>query len=958
MSRDLVDGLKLFGLNEFRPGQRAVIDSVMSGRDVLCIMPTGGGKSLCYQLPTMMRDGVTLVISPLIALMKDQVDSLQEVGIPATFINSSLELTEQQSRLDGIRSGQWKLLYIAPERLRSVAFMRALLDIPIQLLAVDEAHCISQWGHDFRPDYARLGRLRERIGNPQTIALTATATQLVREDICQTLRLSDPAVHVSGFARPNLSLAVESPPTNSARDERLVEFLSETPGCGIIYAATRKNCEHVVDLLQHELERPVAFYHAGMTSPERRKIQEAFMTGEIPVIVATNAFGMGIDKADLRFVVHYNIPGSIEAYYQEAGRAGRDGNESTCLMLYTFRDRFIQEYFIENSYPSRDIVKQVYEFLRAQPEDPIEMTLLDVKESTGVSIGSSGVATCEVLLEKAGAIERLDSKQNRAAVRLDSDLPTLVELLPKEARSQRRVMRKIEAIVGPMRGERVLFDPQRLADDLNMKWASVRSALNELNKLDVFDYIPPFRGRAIHVVTRDKSFEELQIDFTELERRRKSELEKLEQVIRFATTTRCRQVEILEYFGDPECQPCGKCDRCETRKGRDRRKQAAAVRNDAKDDPRQNACLYVCQVALSGIARTHGRFGKNKIVDMLVGSKSKSLRTGGLNKLPTYGMLSALGRALTAELVDWLMLNQYVEQSEEVRFRPVIRLTDEGRKLMRGGLDGVDLAGALPERLVRKAFAQYRDKRPARPADRTREAVGEFVTSGTGSLAPPDSDSLLDERQPQESDDDLFSELSTEMSVDSPIDADRREPSGAEADHGVELKSPHFQGLETAGSTSSGGTGLASSTGRAADVMAADSDVDSEHESDHDSDLDSQWDDVPQPGGLADYPDWMWTWRAHADGWSIAQIASLRNIDQDRVYSHLLQAVAKGCSLSIHNILSAKEYQCCLDWEARISKLGRSESSLRQEAPRDVPPLAWRLFVSARRQQSETVSGR
>ncbi len=901
LSQDLGDGLKLFGLDAFRPGQRAVIDSVMSGQDVLCIMPTGGGKSLCYQLPTMMREGVTLVISPLIALMKDQVDSLQQIGIPATFINSSLDLAEQQSRLDGMRSGQWKLMYIAPERLRSVAFMRALLDIPIQLLAVDEAHCISQWGHDFRPDYARLGRLRERIGNPQTIALTATATQLVREDICQTLNLSEPAIHVSGFARPNLSLAVESPPSNSARDERLIEFLNETPGCGIIYAATRKNCEHVVDLLQHELERPVAFYHAGMSSPERRKIQEAFMRGEIPIIVATNAFGMGIDKADLRFVVHYNIPGSIEAYYQEAGRAGRDGNDSTCLMLYTFRDRFIQEYFIENSYPSREIVKQVYEFLRAQQEDPIEMTLLDVKEHTGVSIGSSGVATCEVLLEKAGAIERLDSKQNRAAVRLDSDLPTLVDLLPREARTQRRVLRKIEAIVGPMRGERVLFDPQRLADDLNMKWSSVRSALNELNKLSVFDYVPPFRGRAIHVVTRDKPFEELKIDFAELERRRKSELEKLEQVIRFATTSRCRQMEILEYFGDPDRQPCGKCDRCETRKGRAQRKEAAAGRDGAAEDPRQSACLYVCQVALSGVARTHGRFGKKKIVDMLVGSRSKSLRTGGLNKLPTYGKLAALGRTHTSELIDWLMQQHYVDQSEEVRFRPVIRLNDEGRRLMHGRLEGVDLAGTLPQEIVQKAFVHFRDNRPARPADRARETGGEYAPRGA---EPPDFPDSIDLDDSSLLDDASEASAGTEHSERVDGSADARETE--ELDVEVELNSPHFPGT-------------------AESFDRTDEDFD-----DALGDAGQRWDDVPQPGGLADYPDWMWTWRAHADGWSVAQIAAMRGIDQDKVYTHLLQAIAKGCAISMHNVLSAQEYQRCLEHEARSSRSDPSGSTSRR----------------------------
>ncbi len=734
-ARNMEELLPRFGLSQFRPGQQQVISSVLEGNDTLCIMPTGGGKSLCYQLPSIANEGLTIVVSPLIALMKDQVDALSRLEIPATLINSSIAPEVQQTRIREMQEGKYQLVYIAPERLRSSSFIRAAERVKVQLLAIDKAHCISQWGHDFRPDYARLGRFRDRLGNPQTIALTATATRLVREDICHVLQLVEPAVFVSGFARDNLALNVEASPSNSFRDSRLVEFLEENPGAGIVYASTRKNCEHVVELLKEQIERPVEYYHAGLSAESRRKVQDRFMSGELPIVVATNAFGMGIDKSDLRFVVHYNLPGSVEAFYQEAGRAGRDGKPSRCLLLYSYQDRMIQQFFIDNSYPSRATVKRVYDHLRGIDCDPIELTLQEVGELAGVSIGTDGISNCENLLEKAGALERLDSRQNMAGIRIATDIPSLVDLCPRDARVQRKVMQAVDRKVGSLRHERVYFLPQQFAASLDMKWDAVSRALRQLNRLDAVDYVPPFRGRALHLLNRLRPFEQLDIDFEELERRKQSEYQKLESMLRLASTHRCRQLEILEYFGDPDQRECGRCDNC-----RQASRQDSPGAVNSKD---QEICLYAVRVVLSGVARSNGRVGKTLIAQMLCGSGSKKVKTAGLSRLSTFGLLQPLRQSDAVEIIDWLIEQAFLQQVETTRFRPIIRLTDSGRSLMSGQLR-VDCGGQMNKPLVSRITAALQNRLDE--SDEQRPGLSDKAPRESNSV--DDIESLVDRGEP------------------------------------------------------------------------------------------------------------------------------------------------------------------------------------------------------------------
>src|SRR6201990_2207943 len=304
---------KFFGFEEFREGQSEVVQSVLEGHDTVVVMPAGGGKSLCFQLPALMREGVTVVVSPLIALMKDQVDALAARGLPPTLLNSPPGLGEQKARVAGRKRGDYKLLSVAPERFRSNHFVETLRRADISLFAVDEAHCISQWGHDFRPDYLRLQTFRETVGSPQTVALTATATPYVRADIIEQLNLSEPRAFVSGFDRPNLSIAVVHTEKEREKFARIRQLATEYAAqSGIIYTSTRKSVEQITQKLR-DARLSVVGYHAGMTDDERVRAQDEFMSGRSQLIVATNAFGMGIDKPDIRFVVHFHLPGSIEA---------------------------------------------------------------------------------------------------------------------------------------------------------------------------------------------------------------------------------------------------------------------------------------------------------------------------------------------------------------------------------------------------------------------------------------------------------------------------------------------------------------------------------------------------------------------------------------------------------------------------------------------------------------------
>jgi ATP-dependent DNA helicase RecQ len=590
---------KYFGFREFLDAQEEVITAIAGGSDALVVMPTGGGKSLCYQLPALLLEGTTVVVSPLIALMKDQVDALQRRGISATLINSTLSPGEQQERIRALARGEFKLVYIAPERFRSRSFLEALGQSTIALFAVDEAHCMSMWGHDFRPDYFRLGQVLETLGRPQVAAFTATATPEVRRDILTHLALREPREFVAGFARPNLKLLITPVANEAEKYGRLNELIREHK-TGIVYCSTRKRVEAVAATLKLANISSI-LYHGGMNDDEREKAQNEFMQGRRDIVVATNAFGMGIDRSDIRFVVHFDVPGSVEAYYQEAGRAGRDGEAATCDLLFNHADTRVQEFFIEGSNPPLEFITQTYEMLRREANDKQELQI-SIKEM---------------------------------AVRLGDERSDMM----------------------------------------------ISSSLHVLDRegyIDRFD-IPGKRVRGTRVLQPDVRGHQLKLDAAKLREKERRDRAKLKMMVDFAYARECRQQAILRYFGESDPARCGNCDICLQTAGPARA-------------PSEQEALIV-RKALSGVARMSARiegewqprFGRGRIVQTLVGSRSQEIINAQLDRLSTYGLLKSEGVAylnqLLRELQDAGMLVSSGGQY------PMVTLTRRGDEIMKGRVD-------------------------------------------------------------------------------------------------------------------------------------------------------------------------------------------------------------------------------------------------------------------------------
>jgi ATP-dependent DNA helicase RecQ len=550
-----------FGYDDFRPGQLTAIQSIIAGRDTVVVLPTGGGKSLCYQVPALMLPGLTVVISPLISLMKDQVDALVRRGIPATFVNSTLSSGEVSERMGRVYRGETKLLYLAPERFAFGDLADRLSKVGVSLLAVDEAHCISEWGHDFRPSYLRIGSIRDKLRARSTMALTATATPRVRSDIVHNLELSDPEVIVTGFDRTNLTYFVAPARSDDDKDELLVKFLRERQGLAVVYASTRKSVERIAELLRKN-RIPAAAYHAGLDDDHRQEVQESFMTEKVRAIVATNAFGMGIDKANVRLVIHHAMPGTLEAYYQEAGRAGRDREPAEAILLHAFRDRFTHEYFIKGAHPDRALVEAVYKRLQkgADAQGRVELDAATIARGVPGKVNVRDIEAAIRLLVSKDAVIGHSERSSLVHVRLLATPERIKTELGEDAKLDLFLLRALWRRAGDRLYDGAVVD----AADFPPGYRGARGVTSRLDGLQDRQFLTWHHSEPGSRLARpEHPLEFFRIDWQAQARRLSADLSKLDAMQKYAYTNKCRREFVLRYFGDPAAKPrCTGCDNC------------------------------------------------------------------------------------------------------------------------------------------------------------------------------------------------------------------------------------------------------------------------------------------------------------------------------------------------------------------------------------------------------------
>jgi ATP-dependent DNA helicase RecQ len=556
---------KYWGHTSFRPPQEEIIQSVLEGKDVVAILPTGGGKSVCFQVPALAMEGLCLVITPLIALMQDQVEQLKQKGIAAIAIHSGLSYQAIDILLDNCIYGQQKFLYLSPERLQTELFQARFKKMNVNLVAVDEAHCISQWGYDFRPPYLQIAQLREVKPNVPIIGLTASATRVVKDDIIAKLQLKNPAVFQISFARENISLVVRKTET---KEKKLLEILRKVSGSAIVYVRSRKATQEIARLLQRN-KISAAFYHAGLSHQDRTNRQHEWLADRCRVMVATNAFGMGIDKSSVRLVIHLDIPEDIESYYQEAGRAGRDGKRSYATLIFHEADAQSLRHKVEQSQPEMEYLQKVYQalanhFQLAMGSSQGESYDFDLDQfCKKFSLKSAAVYPALKKLEEAGLVTFNESFYRPSRVHFSIDKKKIYEFQVAHARFDSILKALLRLYGGELYADFMIISEALLASALKFSVQQVKGELQQLHELQLLAYEPSIDNARITFVLPRQDAERLPIDRVVMEARRNLHLSKMEAIIQYAEQNqRCRMQLIQEYFDEITYSTCGICDVC------------------------------------------------------------------------------------------------------------------------------------------------------------------------------------------------------------------------------------------------------------------------------------------------------------------------------------------------------------------------------------------------------------